>query len=291
VREDIPAKLIKKEQSYEGMFIELNLKKQIWLISCSYNPNVQNINLHLQKLQNSIDCLTNKYERILLLGDFNCEMHKFNMPDFCASYNLKNLISSPTCYKNLEHPTCIDHMLTNFPKSFQSSITIETGLSDFHKMTIAVLKTSYRKLPHKQIKYRCFKKFNQHNFRTTLQNIISNIESDFSLVYTKIIEALNKLAPIKTKTVRGNNAPFMTKTLRKAIMLRSKLRNLYLQNRSKEREESFKRQRNHCVTLLRQAKKDYFEKINENNITDNKKFWKLSNHFSQTKLTSMKELL
>ena len=38
------------------------------------------------------------------------------------------------------NPTCIDLMLTNRPKSFQDTLVIETGLSDFHKMTVSVLK-------------------------------------------------------------------------------------------------------------------------------------------------------
>ena len=40
--------------------------------------------------------------------------------EFCASYNLKNLIKQTTCFQNLENPTWIDSILTNHPKSFQS---------------------------------------------------------------------------------------------------------------------------------------------------------------------------
>ena len=48
------------------------------------------------------------------------------------------------------------------------------------------------------------------------------------------MELLNIHAPIKLKYVRANNGPFMTKELRKAIMLRSRLKNVF--NRDKNEE-------------------------------------------------------
>ena len=39
--------------------------------------------------------------------------------------------------------------LTNCAKSFQSTLTIETGLSDFHKFIVTVLKVKYEKVPPK----------------------------------------------------------------------------------------------------------------------------------------------
>ena len=62
---------------------------------------------------------------------------------FCESHNLKSLIKEPTCFKNPERTSCIDLILTN---NFQNSCIIETGLSDFHKMTVTVLKTKFERL-------------------------------------------------------------------------------------------------------------------------------------------------
>ena len=42
----------------------------------------------------------------------------------------------------------------------------------------------------------------------------------------------NKRAPIKRKYIRGNEVPFMTKDLHKAIMKRSKLRKMFLKSRN-----------------------------------------------------------
>ena len=66
----------------------------------------------------------------------------------------------------------------------------------------------------------------------------------------------------------------MSKALRKAIMVRSKLKNKYNKNRTEENWDSYKKQRNFCVSLLRKTKKDYFNNLNIKNITDSKAFWK-----------------
>ena len=66
----------------------------------------------------------------------------------------------------------------------------------------------------------------------------------------------------------------MSKTLRKAIMKRSKLRNTFNKKRSSENWRSYKRQRNICSNILKSTKKTFFEALNINEITDNRKFWK-----------------
>ena len=64
---------------------------------------------------------------------------------FCETYDLNSFIKVPTCYKNPEKPSCIDLLLTKPPESFQNSSAVETGLSDFHKMTVTVMKTTFEK--------------------------------------------------------------------------------------------------------------------------------------------------
>ena len=79
---------------------------------------------------------------------------------------------------------------------------------------------------------------------------------------------------MKKKIQRFNNNPFMTKQLRKAIMHHSRLKNIFNKSRTPKTWDSYKKQRNFCVNLLRKTKKEYFENINIKDINDNKKFWK-----------------
>ena len=141
VREDIPAKVIHCDfPTFERFFVEINLHKKKWLINCSYNPHKNNIGSHLNVITKTFDTYYGKYENVIFLGDFNAGIEETTMKSFCESYNLTSLIKQPTCFKNPEKPSCIDLILTNRPKSFQTTCVIETGLFDFHRMTVSVLK-------------------------------------------------------------------------------------------------------------------------------------------------------
>ena len=50
VREDIPSKMLDFKSDIEAFFIEINLRKVKWLLSCSYNPSKSTITSHLDKL-------------------------------------------------------------------------------------------------------------------------------------------------------------------------------------------------------------------------------------------------
>ena len=144
IREDIPSNILYFETlPIEGFYVEINLHKKKWLLSCSYNPDKDNINNHLAALSKSLDIYSSEFDHFIVLGDFNVGVDNNEMKDFCLNYNLKSLIYVPTCYKSPDNPSCIDLILTNSPGSFQSSCAIETGLSDFHKMTVTVMKTSF----------------------------------------------------------------------------------------------------------------------------------------------------
>ena len=74
-------------------------------------------------------------------------------------HNIGNLVKEKTCFKSSTNPSCIDLFLTNYPLSFQNTCTITTGLSDFHKMVITVMKMTFQKNPPREIYYRDYKKF------------------------------------------------------------------------------------------------------------------------------------
>ena len=66
----------------------------------------------------------------------------------------------------------------------------------------------------------------------------------------------------------------MTKTLRKTIMKRSKLRNKFNEERNIENWSEYKRQRNLCSNLLKESKKRHFNNSNVKDVTENKQFWR-----------------
>ena len=98
--------------------------------------------------------------------------------------------------------------------------------------------------------------------------------SDLAKFNACVLEVFNKEAPIKKKYLRANEAPFMNRKLKKAIIIRSRLRNTFLKHPTNENKKNYRKQRNFCVSLLRKEKKKFFENLPTKNIIDNKTFWK-----------------
>ena len=63
-----------------------------------------------------------------------------------------------------------DMILTNRCECFQNSCTIETGISDHHKMVITALKTFFIKLKPCIVKYRCYTNFDADSFKSELNH-------------------------------------------------------------------------------------------------------------------------
>ena len=70
----------------------------------------------------------------------NGEMTNSIWKNFGRLTIFKSFTKQLTGFNNLENPTRIDHILANHPKGFHPSSIFETGLSDFHKSTLTVLK-------------------------------------------------------------------------------------------------------------------------------------------------------
>ena len=132
----------------------------------------------------------------MLLGDLNIESSDPALNDFCNVYNLFSLVKEPTCFKNPDKPShiCIDLFLTNRPRSFQNSLTIETGISDFHKVVITVIKVFYKKRKPKIIQYWSYKNFDNHVFQRELNSELLKINlnnaelSEFTEIFLSILD-------------------------------------------------------------------------------------------------------
>ena len=59
------------------------------------------------------------------------------------------MVKESTCFKNVSNPSCIVLFLANSALSFQHTLTVSYGLSDFHKLVLKVLKIAFSKnKPH-----------------------------------------------------------------------------------------------------------------------------------------------
>ena len=162
------------------------------------------------------------------------------MHDFCNVYNLESLSNTPACFTNPENSSCIDLLLTNSKNNFDELLVLESGLSDFHKLVVSLLKSYFKKEAPKVIIYRDYTYFDNEEFSNGLENEISKIRS-LTLNYDIFKNVINKHAPLKRRYIRANHAEYMDKELTQAIMKGSKLRNYYLKHRSEENRLAYKK--------------------------------------------------
>ena len=128
--------------------VEMNLKKQKWLVIVIYTPPSQCKSYFITELTKVLDKCRSNFENIVVLGDFNIEPTNQEMTTFMSDNDFINIIKSNTCFKT-STGTCIDLILTNKPKSFQNTGVIETGVSDHHLLIFSILKISFTKMPSK----------------------------------------------------------------------------------------------------------------------------------------------
>ena len=89
-------------------------------------------------------------------------------------------------------------------------------------MILTILKTSFPKSGPKKIIYKNYKNYNSNSFKSDLKKQLKCTES-YESFENVFLDVLQRYAPLKTKVVRANHAPYMNKTLRKPIMKMSEL--------------------------------------------------------------------
>ena len=122
-------------------------------------------------------------------------------------------------------------------------------------LVFTCMKSTYSKMPPKTITFREYKNFDEDTFLSEVSRELCNIPV---LSYSAINEisenVLEKHAPTKTKTIRGNDKSHINKNLRKAIMHRSKLKNIADKTNNPIDIIKYKQQRNVCVHLNKKPK-------------------------------------
>ena len=141
----------------------------------------------------------------------------------------------------------IDIILTNKPRSFHKTQVFFTGISGFHNLLVTMLRCCYKKLPAKNILYRNVKRFEKTTFLQDLDSrliqgeLYNNCQEPYNKPTQIFCAVLDYRTHVKQKIARGNQSPFMTKDLSKAVMLKSRAKNQYVKCPSKKNISGFQK--------------------------------------------------
>ena len=262
VREDIPSQ--EKEHGLpskvEAILVEINLRKSKFLLMGTYHSTHKTYGttdvVFLQNISTVLDRYSSSYEKFLIAGDFNMQEGEECLDDFLDEFHAKNMVKEPTCFKNPDNPSCIDLFISNSYRSFMKTTAVSTGLSDFHKMIITVMRTTFPKAEPRTIKYRNYSKYSKVAFGNDLGKRLEQQPTNYDTFEEIFLKTLDVHAPQKTKVIRANHKPYVNKKMRKAIMHRSQLQNKLFKYGTIEYQIAFKRQRNYCNRLQKREKKN-----------------------------------
>ena len=182
-----------------------------------------------EQVSNSLILIVNQCENIIVTGNLNINLldsisdTKNYFSDLRETFVLTNFVKDKTCFIN-KNGTLLDVILTNRPNCFQNTYISATDLSDCHKLVTTTFRSAFTKLPPKSVRYRSYKTFNKENFVHELDQKL--VKGDISDSYFKLIEIFSH-ARTKSKTIRGNQAPFIDKELSKVIINKSRIENKY----------------------------------------------------------------
>ncbi len=278
-------------KNFESVCSEISIKNTKWFLLSAYrSPNSGNISNFFFEMNQTLNKSMSRYDNVVIMGDLNIDLDDKKVPgfedlkNFMALFDLTNIVKEKTC-KTRDHESLIDVILTNKSNYFMYTKTLELGVSDFHKMSITILKSQVARLKPKIIKYRSYKNFNEDKF---LKELDDNFKKNFSYcydnyensdeIYNNFVNILSKTiekhAPLKSKKIRGNQASFMGKELSKAIMKRSMFKTNYQKHPTPENREKYNKQRNKCVSIRRNAIRNYFNLVRINGGSmSNKEFY------------------
>ena len=212
-------------QQMQILPIEINIRKQKWLMLPVYRPPTQNRTFFMDNIAKMVDEYSADIENALIIGDFNMEVNENNLAQLILDYNLFSLQKGPTCFKSA-NGRCIDLVLTNKKHSFFHSQSFETAFSGHNHLIYTFLKSTFIKVPPKVITYRDYKAFNEERFLKYLSDALScSFSAAYSNFETLFVSTSESHTPSKKRMVRGNDKQHMNKSLWKAILTRSRLKN------------------------------------------------------------------
>ena len=266
----------------EWLLIEVKANNEKLFFAIMYKPPSVSNSLLSEEIQNICDNVFNECSTMFLLGDLNVNILNPNhcLCDTFELFDLKNIVSEPTCYKNVNNPSLLDVIVTNSPRRLANHLNIDIGLSDFHHIVCAATKMHVPKTNSRVITYRRYKDFNEDLYVNDLcaaplhvSQIFNDPDDQMWFHNTLVKQVTDKHAPIKQKLVKGKQAPFIHGELRKAINVKAMFRRKYNKHKTNAAWQCYRKQRNLVTKLKRNAIKTYFNNKCNNQTSNNKQFW------------------
>ena len=176
------------------------------------------------------------------------------------------------------------------------------GLSNHH-LIYCTRKFSCTKAGiHKQITFRSLKNYAAEAYKEALGKVyfpnyenFSDVDKAYENFIQKLMSVIDKLAPFKTKRVKGNSQEWFDGEVLESIALRDKLFKKFKRSKLNVDKKIYNKTRNRSHRLILQKNKKCFENKLKENIAKPKDLWKtlkslgLSKNFSVVQTNAIED--
>ena len=279
LRNHIPASVVscsppQPNGSLEYLFLELKLRHTKVLIGVLYSPNDQ-IN-YFSTLDDILENLRPQYEHVICMGDLNTCMLRNDrrshlLRELNDSYNLFFLpMSSPTHYFPNCRPSLIDLISVSNP-NFVISHGQMTAPFSFHDLIFLSYNLRPPKVRGKIFFQRNFRHMDLERLRGDMRNIdwspimsSNNIDFMVESLTTELINIYNHHAPVRPVRMKHAPAPWLTQVIRNTMAKRDRAKVKHKKIPSPKNLSAYKKLRNICNRMCRDAKRRYFHNTIQN---------------------------
>ena len=281
----------------ESCWIELarTAQKNV-VVGCVYRHPKGNQEFFHDILKKQLEQLNTKGHEVLVLGDLNENLLKYNEDkqtseylDMLLNLGFMPIIAKPT--RITDHTaTLIDHIYTNTPEKLIRSGLCLADISDH----LPVFCTMANTLPtnNEPRFFRDFRQFNEDAFHQDLltvdfKSLISDdVNGSISAIVDNLRAITDRHAPLRKASKRQRKRlerPWISKAIMHSIKQKHKLAKSHLHNTDPSKVKKYKAYSNKLNRIIHAAKKNYFSKQFELNKENIKYTWKLINKVISTK--------
>jgi hypothetical protein len=256
------------------MWLEIKINNKKYLYG-TFNISPNSGQQIWEELEQSIYLALNSNHDIIITGDFNINQFGNNTTktdNLLAQFSFHQLITEPT-YVTERNSSLLDLVLVNNLHSILYS-EVDPPLLDqtrYHMSTIGVLNHSIKS--HSSYKWKVFM-FDRGDFESFRQQlslvdwdsllVSDDIDISTSNITRALIDAANTNIPNRVITVRKDNPPWLTSSIKRVIRRKNRLHKRAKRSNLPGHWERFRIARNKCNNLVSNAKITHYSKVSEN---------------------------
>ena len=302
-RNDLDIRHKDEKNEFEGKWIEIvNMSSNKNMIIGVNYRHPRNSDIQYKKyLKNVFKKIKKENKTLIIAGDFNYNLLKHETKkdvndfiNFMSSNLMQAHILGPSRVRADCKPSLVDNIFLNDLDIECTSGNLYGKISDHMPNFIIMENIEYLQDKKEEITIRDMSKLNEAKFindinieeLSKLINKTNDINEQYNIFHNHLIQAIDKNAPIKTLTTKEKKSktkPWITKGIIKSINRKNKMYKKYVKTKNENIYKEYQKLRNKLSHIIRESKKEHYNKYFEDNKQNAKKMWSGINDLTNKK--------